>query len=142
MLRCGRALLARTASQDLATSSGIVAGVAFLALVGAAGLRAAPGVMIVPMQEELGWSRSILSAAVAVNLLLFGLTAPFAAALMEKFGIRAVTSVALTLVGAGAGLSVFVVAPWQIVLTWGVLIGLGTGSMALVFAASSPTPGS
>jgi predicted MFS family arabinose efflux permease len=91
--------------------------------------------MIVPMQEEFGWSRSILSAAVGVNLLLFGLTAPFAAALMEKFGIRTVTSVALTVVAAGAGLSVLVVAPWQIVLTWGVLIGLGTGSMALVFAA-------
>jgi len=113
----------------------IVAGVAFLALIGAAGFRAAPSVMIVPMQEEFGWSRAILSAAVAVNLLLFGLTAPFAAALMEKFGIRAVTSVALTVVAAGAGLSVFVVSPWQIVLTWGVLIGLGTGSMALVFAA-------
>ena len=113
----------------------VVAGVAFLALVGAAGFRAAPSVMIVPMQEEFGWSRSILSAAVAVNLLLFGLTAPFAAALMEKFGIRAVTSVALAVVAAGAGLSILVVSPWQIVLTWGVLIGLGTGSMALVFAA-------
>ena len=113
----------------------IVACVAFLALVGAAGFRAAPSVMIVPMQEEFGWSRAILSTAVAVNLLLFGLTAPFAAALMKKFGIRAVTSVALCVVSAGAGLSVFVVSPWQIVLTWGVLIGLGTGSMALVFAA-------
>jgi MFS family permease len=113
----------------------VVASVAFLALVGAAGFRAAPSVMIVPMEQEFGWSRTILSAAVAVNLVLFGLTAPFAAALMEKFGIRAVTSVALTVVAAGAGLSVLVVAPWQIVLTWGVLIGLGTGSMALVFAA-------
>ena len=113
----------------------IVAGVAFLALIGAAGFRAAPSVMIVPMQEEFGWSRAMLSTAVAVNLLLFGLTAPFAAALMEKFGIRAVTSVALTVVAVGAGLSVLVVSPWQIILTWGVLIGLGTGSMALVFAA-------
>jgi len=113
----------------------IVAAVAFLALLGAAGFRAAPSVMIVPIQEEFGWSRTTLSAAVAVNLVLFGLTAPFAAALMEKFGIRAVTSVALTVVAVGAGLSVLVVAPWQIVLTWGVLIGLGTGSMALVFAA-------
>ncbi len=113
----------------------IVAAVAFLALVGAAGFRAAPSVMIVPMQDEFGWSRTILSTAVAVNLLLFGLTAPFAAALMEKFGIRAVTATALSVVAAGAGLSVFVTSPWQIVLTWGVLIGLGTGSMALVFAA-------
>jgi predicted MFS family arabinose efflux permease len=113
----------------------VVAGVAFLALMGAAGFRAAPSVMIVPMQDEFGWSRATLSSAVAVNLVLFGLTAPFAAALMERFGIRAVTATALGVVAAGAGLSVFVVAPWQIVLTWGVLIGLGTGSMALVFAA-------
>ncbi|MFN2520791.1 MAG: MFS transporter [Candidatus Limnocylindria bacterium] len=113
----------------------IVAGVAFLALVGAAGFRSAPSVMIVPIQEEFGWSRTVLSTAVAVNLVLFGLTAPFAAALMERFGVRRVTSSALVLVAAGAALSIFVAAPWQIVLTWGVLVGLGTGSMALVFAA-------
>ncbi|OZE87485.1 MFS transporter [Rhodococcus sp. 15-649-2-2] len=113
----------------------IVAAVAFLALVGAAGFRAAPSVLMVPLQEEFGWPRSMLSLAVGVNLVLFGLTAPFAAALMDRFGIRAVTSVALTIVAAGSALSVFVTQAWQLVLTWGVMIGLGTGSMALVFAA-------
>jgi MFS family permease len=72
---------------------------------------------------------------VGVNLVLFGLTAPFAAALMERFGVRAVTSVALALIAAGSALSVAVTSSWQLVLLWGVLIGLGTGSMALVFAA-------
>ncbi|MGO4494204.1 MFS transporter, partial [Arthrobacter sp. 2YAF22_2] len=104
--------------------------------VGAAGFRAAPGVLMVPLQNEFGWSTTVLSAAVSINLVLFGLTAPFAAALMERFGIRAVTSVALVLIGAGSALTVLVSQSWQILLTWGLLIGLGTGSMALVFAAT------
>lgn len=113
-----------------------VAAVAFLALVGAAGFRAAPGVLMVPLQNEFGWSTTVLSAAVSINLVLFGLTAPFAAALMERFGVRVVTSVALVLIGAGSALTVLVNESWQILLTWGLLIGLGTGSMALVFAAT------
>jgi MFS family permease len=113
-----------------------VAAVAFLALVGAAGFRAAPGVLMVPLQEEFGWSTTVLSAAVSINLVLFGLTAPFAAALMERFGIRAVTAIALVLIGTGSALTVLVNQAWQILLTWGLLIGLGTGSMALVFAAT------
>ena len=114
----------------------IVAAVAFLALVGAAGFRAAPGVLMVPLQQEFGWSTTVLSAAVSINLVLFGLTAPFAAALMERFGIRAVTATGLVLIGAGSALTVLVTQSWQILLTWGLLIGLGTGSMALVFAAT------
>jgi MFS family permease len=113
----------------------VAAGVAFVALLCAAGFRAAPGVLMVPLQEEFGWSRGLVSLAVGVNLVLFGLTAPFAAALMERFGVRAVTSVALALIAAGSALSVAVTSSWQLVLLWGVLIGLGTGSMALVFAA-------
>lgn len=113
----------------------IVAGVAFLALLGAAGFRSAPSALLVPLEDEFGWTRSELSVAVGINILLFGLTAPFAAALMERFGIRRVVSVALLAIAAGAGLSVFVTESWMLILTWGVLIGLGTGSMALVFAA-------
>lgn len=77
-----------------------------------------------------------MSSAVSLNLILYGLMAPFAAALMDRFGIRQVTSAALLLVAAGSGLTVFVTAGWQLMLTWGLLIGLGTGSMALVFAAT------
>jgi MFS family permease len=114
----------------------IVAAVAFVALVGAAGFRATPGVLMVPLQDEFGWSRATTSLAVSVNLVLFGLTAPFAAALMDRFGIRRVTASALVLVAAGSGLTVFMTASWQLVLCWGVLVGLGTGSMAMVFAAT------
>ncbi|MCW2940048.1 MAG: major facilitator transporter [Actinomycetia bacterium] len=114
----------------------IVAGVAFVALIGAAGFRATPGVLIVPLQNEFGWSRTTISLAVSVNLVLFGLTAPFAAALMDRFGIRQVTAAALVLVATGSGLTYFMTASWQLVLCWGVLVGLGTGSMAMVFAAT------
>ena len=113
----------------------IVAGVAFLALLGAAGFRSAPSALLVPLEDEFGWTRSELSVAVGLNILLFGLTAPFAAALMERFGVRRVTSVALLMIAAGAGLSILVTQSWMLILTWGLLIGLGTGSMALVFAA-------
>jgi MFS family permease len=110
--------------------------VGFVALVGAAGFRATPGVLLVPLQDEFGWTRATTSLAVSVNLLLFGLTAPFAAALMDRFGIRRVTSGALVLVAAGSGLTVFMTASWQLLLCWGVLVGLGTGSMAMVFGAT------
>jgi len=113
-----------------------VAVVAFVALVGAAGFRATPSVMLVPLHDEYGWSLGTVSAAVSVNLLLYGLTAPFAAALMDRFGIRRVVMTALLLVAAGSGLTVFMTASWQLVLCWGVLVGLGTGSMALAFVAT------
>ena len=113
----------------------IVAAVAFVALMGAAGFRAAPGVLMIPLNDEFGWPISTMSAAVSFNILLYGLTAPFAAALIGRFGVRAVTMVALVLISAGSGLTVFITSEWLLYLTWGLLIGLGSGSMALVFAA-------
>jgi MFS family permease len=112
------------------------AAVTFLALVGAAGFRAVPGVLMHPLHEEFGWSISTISLAVAVNMALYGLTAPFAAALMERFGIRRVVTAALLVVAAGSGLTVFMTASWQLILCWGVLVGLGTGSMALALVAT------
>ncbi|MEU6719304.1 MFS transporter [Nonomuraea sp. NPDC046802] len=113
-----------------------VAGVAFVAILGAAGFRATPGVLITPLQQEFGWSAGTISLAVSVNLVLYGLTAPFAAALMDRFGMRRVVALALLLIALGSGLTMLMTASWQLLLCWGVLVGLGTGSMALVFAAT------
>ncbi|MGY1809024.1 MFS transporter [Blastococcus sp. SYSU D00669] len=113
-----------------------VAAVTFLALVGAAAFRAVPGVLIDPLHAEFGWSVSTISAAVAVNMALYGLTAPFAAALMERFGIRRVVMAALLLTALGSGLTVFMTASWQLIVLWGLLVGLGTGSMALALVAT------
>jgi MFS family permease len=114
----------------------IAALVTFFTLVATAGFRSAPSVLIVPLEEAFGWSRDQISLAISVNVLLYGLTAPFAAALMERFTVRKVVMGALTTVSTGAFLTTFVNAPWQLVLTWGVIVGVGTGSMALVFAAT------
>ncbi|WP_436523317.1 MFS transporter [Actinoplanes sp. HUAS TT8] len=113
-----------------------VAAVAFIALIGAAGFRSTPSVMLQPLHDEFGWSLGTISAAVSVNLLLYGLTAPFAAALMAKFGIRRVAAVALGLVALGSGLTIWMNSSWQLMLCWGVLVGLGTGSLALGFVAT------
>ena len=115
------------------------AGVTFITLMAAAGFRSAPSILIVPLEDAFGWSRSDISLAVAINILLYGLTAPFAAALVDKFGIRRVGMAALTFVGSGALLTIFIQKPWHLIVLWGVVVGMGTGSMALVFAASVAT---
>lgn len=114
----------------------IAAIVTFFTLVATAGFRSAPSVLTLPLEEAFGWRRDQIALAISVNVLLYGLTAPFAAALMERFTVRKVVMAALTTVSIGAFLTTFVNAPWQLVLTWGVIVGVGTGSMALVFAAT------
>lgn len=110
--------------------------VTFLTLMATAGFRSAPSVLIVPIEEAFGWSRSQVSLAVAINVLLYGLVAPFAAALMERFTVRKVVMTALTFVALSAGSTVFITQPWHLWFLWGVCVGIGTGSMALVFAAT------
>ncbi|WP_411576979.1 MFS transporter [Streptomyces sp. SCSIO ZS0520] len=114
----------------------LVAAVAFVTIIGAAAFRSLPGLLFDPLNEEFGWSRGTIGAAVSVNLALYGLTAPFAAALMDRFGIRRVVAAALAVIALGSGLTVWMTAPWQLLLCWGLLVGLGTGSMALAFAAT------
>ncbi|GHH06990.1 MFS transporter [Streptomyces lanatus] len=113
-----------------------VAAVTFVTILGAAAFRSLPGLLIDPLNEDFGWSRGTIGAAVSVNLALYGLTAPFAAALMDRFGIRRVVAVALTVIALGSGLTYWMTAAWQLLLCWGLLVGLGTGSMALAFAAT------
>ncbi|WP_404868964.1 MFS transporter [Kitasatospora griseola] len=114
----------------------IVAAVSLVVLVGSAGFRSAPGLMMDALHNEFGWSHATISSAVSVNLTLYGLTAPFAAALMDRFGVRLVVVCALLTISVGAGLTVLMTAPWQLILCWGVLVGLGSGSMAGAFATT------
>ncbi|QIQ07023.1 MFS transporter [Streptomyces liangshanensis] len=113
-----------------------VAVVTFVTIIGAAAFASLPGLLIDPLHQEFDWSRGTIGFAVSVNLALYGLTAPFAAALMDRFGIRRVVAVALTIISVGSLLTVWMTAAWQLVLFWGVLVGLGSGSMALAFAAT------
>ncbi len=113
----------------------VVAAVTWITLLASAGFRSTPGVLIVPLEQEFGWTRATISLAVSINLLLFGLFAPFAGGLMERFGVRRVVIGALLTVSAGSGLTVYMRQPWHIDLLWGVVVGIGTGSMATVLAA-------
>ena len=110
--------------------------VTFFTLMASAGYRSAPSVLIVPLEDAFGWSRSQISFAVSINVLLFGLVAPFAAALMERFTVRKVVMSALALVSLSSTSTIFMTQPWHLWLLWGLGVGVGAGSMALVFAAT------
>jgi predicted MFS family arabinose efflux permease len=114
----------------------IAVAVTFFTLMATAGFRSAPSVLIVPLEDAFGWSRSQISAAVAINVLLFGLVAPFAAALMERFTVRKVVMSALAVVALSSSSTVFISQPWHLWALWGIGVGVGAGSMALVFAAT------
>ncbi|MGC4109657.1 MAG: MFS transporter [Nocardioides sp.] len=114
----------------------VVAPVTFVTLVGSAAFRSVPGVLMDPLHMEFGWSHATIGLAVSVNMVLFGLISPFAAALMDRFGIRLVVGLALLMIALGSGLTVFMTAAWQLVLCWGVLVGAGAGSMSMAFVAT------
>jgi MFS family permease len=114
----------------------VVAGVTFFSLLCAAGLRSVPGVLLIPWQEAFGWSRDIISLAAAVGILLFGLMGPFAGALMQQIGIKRTMIGGLTLMALSTGSSVFMTAPWQLIATWGVLSGIGSGCVSAVLSAT------
>jgi predicted MFS family arabinose efflux permease len=114
----------------------IAAAVTFFTLMATAGFRSAPSVLIVPLEEAFGWSRSQIAAAVSINVLLFGLVAPFAAALMERFTVRKVVMTALSVVAISSSSTIFMTQPWHLWALWGMGVGVGAGSMALVFAAT------
>ncbi|MBV9581011.1 MAG: MFS transporter, partial [Chloroflexi bacterium] len=113
----------------------VVAFLTFLALLSAAGIRATSTVLVLPLEDDFGWDRATVSLALSVNLLLYGLCGPFAGALTARFGVRRVMLVGLTVLAVATGLSVFMSQFWQMLALWGVLVGLGSGSMALVLGA-------
>ncbi|MDW4898152.1 MFS transporter [Streptomyces californicus] len=113
----------------------MIAAVAGAAIVTAGAFTTVPGLLVTPLHEEFGWERGTIALAASVNMVLFGLTAPFAAALMDRAGTRKVVVGALLLVAAGALLTGTMSRPWHLVAYWGVLIGLGSGCLTMTFAA-------
>src|SRR5215831_8501344 len=114
----------------------VMVGVTFLAALISAGTVGAPGVFIVPLQKEFGWSTAEISSALSIRFILFGLMAPFAAALLNRYGLRNVTLVAQLIVVSALIASLAMTKVWQLMLLWGVVIGIGTGMTALVLGAT------
>jgi predicted MFS family arabinose efflux permease len=113
-----------------------VVAVIFTALLAAAGLRSTPGVLMVPWGAAFGWSRGTISFAAGIGIFLFGLTGPFAAAAMQRFGIRTTIMAALAMMCLSSAASLFMTTPWQLVLSWGVLSGIASGCITGVLAAT------
>ena len=117
----------------------VVAGSTFLVMLATAGAMGAPGVIIQPLEKEFGWSTAQISVALAVRLALFGLIAPFAAAFINRFGVRPVVVSAVAMIVAGILASMAMTQVWELVALWGVIVGIGTGMVALVLGATIAT---
>lgn len=114
----------------------VVVAVIFLSLLVSAGLRSTPSVLLVPLEESFGWSRTSISFAAALGIFLYGLVGPFAAAAMEHFGLRRVLIGALSLMAASSAASAYMTEPWHLLLSWGVFSGISSGAVAIVLGAT------
>src|SRR5690348_11543126 len=117
----------------------IVVGITCLVLLTSAGIRSTPGILIVPLEEEFHWSRATIALAVSINLILYGCIGPFAAAVMERFGVRGTVLCALALVGVGVASTSLMREPWQLILMWGFLVGSGPGLLTTLLSAPIAT---
>ena len=114
----------------------IVVAVIFLVLLAAAGIRATPSVLILPLEHEFGWSRTTISMVISLNIALYGLIGPFSAAAMQRYGLRPMVLGALALLAVGTFASTMMSMPWHMMLAWGVLVGAGSGVAANTLAAT------
>lgn len=117
----------------------VVVGATFLTMLVTAGALGTPGVLMVPLQKEFGWDASQISSALAIRFILFGSLAPFAAALLNHFGVRRMVTGALLAIAAALMLSLGMTQLWQLVLYWGLLLGVATGLTAMVLGATIAT---
>ncbi|MDN5843568.1 MAG: MFS transporter [Alcaligenaceae bacterium] len=115
--------------------SWVVAAIIFLTMLSSSAALGLPGALIRPLGDEFGWSIDEVSSALAIRFLLYGLMGPFAAVLIERYGLRRIVSIALVFVAAGLVLAVRMTQLWHLVVLWGLLLGLGTGLTALVLGA-------
>ena len=114
----------------------VVLGLVFVSMLAGVSVRAAPGVMIGPLRRAFGWDVGTISAAISVNIMLMGLIGPFMTGLMQSLGLKRTMVMALLVLMAGTGLSLFMTSPWQLFVTWGVMVGIGAGAGAVGFAGA------
>jgi sugar phosphate permease len=114
----------------------VVLAITFVVLLTSAAIRATPGVLIVPFEHEFGWSRATISVAISTNLLLYGLMGPFSAGFINRYGPRRVMAISSFMIGLGTLATISMKQPWQLIALWGVLVGTGTGMIAVVMGAT------
>jgi sugar phosphate permease len=116
--------------------SWVVMGIAFLTMLTSSAALGLPGAFLLPLSKEFGWSTDEISGAIALRFALYGLIGPFAAVLMERYGLRRIICSALLLIATGMLLATRMTALWQLVALWGLVLGVGSGLTALVLGAT------
>ncbi|MGG0656246.1 MFS transporter [Rummeliibacillus pycnus] len=114
--------------------SWIILVITFFSIIVAGIIRSSSGVFIQPFETEFGWSRPAISFAFAVGLFLYGFSGPFMAAFVERFGLKNVMLASMTLLSLGLVLTFIMNQEWQLVLIWGVMIGIGSGLFLTVLS--------
>jgi len=114
----------------------VVLVVAFIGMLAGVAVRAAPGVMIVPLERAFGWDKATIGGAISINIILMGLLGPFLTGLMQIIGLKRTIIGCLAVLMAGTFLSMFMTQPWHLFLTWGLMVGIGSGGTAVGIAGA------
>ena len=114
----------------------VMAAVTFLVMLSTSAALGVPGVMLLPLRTEFGWAVTAISGALALRLVLFGLMGPFAATILVRYGYRATVVTAIVLISAGLAAATQITATWMLWVTWGLVLGIGSGLTAMVLGAT------
>src|SRR3984957_7508940 len=98
-----------------------------------------PGILLVPLSKESGWSIGELSGPLGLRMALFGIIAPFAGALMLRYGPRNVVSASAALLILGIVLAMTTRTKWQLWLSFGTILGIAPGLTALALTTTIAT---
>ena len=113
----------------------VVVAVTFVTMLITAGAMGLPGALILALHKDFGWDVGQISSALALRLALFGLIGPFAAALIDRYGVRNIVLTAVSLLVIGLLSALVMTDLWQLIVMWGVVVGVGTGLTAVVLGA-------
>jgi predicted MFS family arabinose efflux permease len=114
----------------------VIVGVTFVTVLAAAGVRAAPAVLIRPLERDFGWTRGEISLALSLSLVMYGFGGPLAGRLTDRYGLRRTTIIFVATTAVGTILSIFLTHLWQLNVFWGLIVGIGTGGTATVMSAT------
>ena len=114
--------------------SWVILAVTFTAIIVAGIIRSSSGIFLDPFESEFGWGRPTISFAFAVCLFLYGFSGPFMAAFVEVFGLKRIMLYSMAILSVGLALTFIMKSEWQLILIWGVMLGIGSGLFLTVLS--------
>ncbi|MCP1146334.1 MFS transporter [Lysinibacillus endophyticus] len=114
--------------------SWVILVVTFISIIVAGIIRSSSGIFIDPFETEFGWGRPAISFAFAVGLFLYGFSGPFMAAFVDIFGLKKMMLYSMAILTVGLSLTFVMNSEWQLILIWGVMLGIGSGLFLTVLS--------